>query len=81
MKLKQVQLSTKLIYNLNLRKTLRFDKNGDRGSLCVCVPEGIPRKKLKIRDIPEDAGNISNEVNVIKTKWVFIHLSSLTNTF
>lgn len=81
MKLKQIQLSIKLIYNSSLRKTLRFDKNEDRGSLFVYVPEGIPRKKLKICDIPEDAENISIEVNVIKTKWLFMHLSILTNTF
>ena len=66
-------------------KSYTFDRNRNEGGVFIYVREDIPSRKLKIHNTPEDIESIFIEINLIKTKRLFLaaitHLASLTNTF
>ena len=62
----------------------RFDGNRNGGGVFIYVREDIPSRELKIHNTAEDIEIIFIEINLIKTKWLFVaaitHLVSLINT-
>ena len=61
----------------------RFDGNRNGGGVFIYVREDIPSRELKIHNTAEDIEIIFIEINLIKTKWLFVaaitHLASQTN--
>ena len=55
-------------------KPYNFDRNRDWGGVFLYVREDIPSRELKTRNTPEDTESIFIEINLIKSKWLFLWL-------
>ena len=62
-------------------KPYRFDRNRNGGGVFIYVREDISSRELKTRNTPEDIESIFVEINMIKTKWLFLWLLSPTQPF
>ena len=59
-------------------KPYRFDRNRNGGGVFIYVREDIPGRELKIHDAPKDIESMFIEINLIKSKWLFLWLLSPT---
>ena len=58
----------------------RLDRNRFDGGVLICVREDLPCKQLTKHILPDDIEGIFVEINLRKSKWIFIWRISPTTT-
>ena len=58
----------------------RLDRNRFGGGVLICVREDLPCKQLTKHILPDDIEGIFVEINLRKSKWIFIWRISPTTT-